>query len=196
MKISDILGFKHNGLEAVEAKLNGNIVWILEEEINSGGFIPIFSAGETSKNGFNITWDDTATNWGVTSDNVYQSFDNNDDTALIMSGLGSTKGASQNIQIEFPYAIIPKTIYQKHSADWGGLEILMSSDGSTWDTVYAINNEDGTSKKYEDEQTLGLSGTSAYKYLKISCKQTVNSSTDQTTVWRLNTIQITEWEEV
>lgn len=170
MKITDILGFKHNGIEAIEAKLNGNVIWKHKEENEEIEF---------SVCPFPTSWTQvtqylkyTATNeygeWNISVDKVSNSsnilpnaFDNNTSNYFRSASL-ETDEETSTVYIELPKLICPKEIYIRYNKTKNAKIQGFNPISGTWSTLKTL-----TSSSSSKAETFEITTTTFYSKFRI-----------------------------
>ena len=165
MKISDILGFKHNGLEATEVKLNGAIVWSKEQKHTDN---PIPTSWTYAGSGWSTDYAvATNGNYKITASSYYSSsyglsyaFDNDIDTWWRSE---STRG-DKWVKLELPEAIKVTKFNLSTSSNTTLQNIIVtiqgSNDNSNWDNI-------GTYTETTALTEVELTSPDYYKYYRL-----------------------------
>ena len=181
MKISDILGFKYNGLEAIEAKLNGAVIWSKpssEIEFSSCPFPRSWQAVDsadpkeyTSTNEYG-TWKISCSKYSTTTQAVNKAFDGSDSTRFISSTLESSS-SNASIIIECPVMIKPSEIYIKAMYAGSNSDVYgYNPETSSWENLLEFSEDSSSTGMQETITTENF-----YSKFRIRCYRYSSSHT-------------------
>lgn len=143
MKISDILGFKHNGLEAIEAKLNGSVVWGKVSPEIAFTSSPFPTSWNTSGKATN-DWGQ----WVIDGDgvNIKYAFDNSNSTMFETESISSNT-TTATIEISCPCLIKPTQLYVRYKYVGDGSVVQgYNADTATWEDIFELTKTSSTTK--------------------------------------------------
>ena len=168
MKITDILGFKHNGLEAIEAKLNGIVAWKnapAEIEFTTCIFPTSWTAVTTgtsykASNEYG-EWHITATNSYSNSYSAQKAFDN--DASTYWRGNDFASGSqTREMEIDCPVQIKPSQFYIKCGRIGDNSKIQGFNEATqAWEDIYILE------KATSFEKTVDISTENYYSKFKV-----------------------------
>lgn len=143
MKITDILGLKHNGLEAIEAKLNGILIWKSENYVDIEFTTSLFPTSWTEvTTGTNYTATDDYGTWEISCSgydfSVVNAFDGDEGTRWRSPSLSSNT-ANATVEINCPVKIKPQHIYGRFGIIGSNSVIQGYNEGTgSWETLCEI----------------------------------------------------------
>lgn len=170
MKISDILGFKCNGLEAIEAKLNGNVIWKSEEESLIEFTVCPFPTSWTqvtqyleftASNDYGI-WNIETDGYGSSTYRLYNLFDRDISTYFRTKTLASDAETSI-IDIICPKLICPQKIYIKYSRTKNASIQGFNPSTNEWEVLKTLSY----SSTSDSEETIELTTETFYSKFRI-----------------------------
>ena len=166
---TEVIGFKFNGMEAVEAKLNGVIVWkkakeYIDTEFTVCPFPTSWTevttrAAYTASNDYG-TWGINATAGRTSSYSPNKAFDSNGDTVY---SIMPTNSANSFIEIESPVLIKPAKVYL-HYKSLNTTSFFQGYNPTTeqWETLHTLLYS--TSEK---EENITISTANFYTKFRI-----------------------------
>lgn len=170
MKIDEIVGFKCNGFEAIEAKLNGTVIWKYEEGNEEIDFsispFPTNWTAVTTGTKYNASND--YGDWVITAssykDNTLDKCFDADASTYFRSGNASITNSTVTVDIICPKLICPKKIYVKYqytkNAELQGFNL----DTNNWETLHTFSY----SSTSANEETVELTTQTFYSQFRIS----------------------------